>query len=230
MSLRTDVLLWANRVLARKGSAPHVLLEINEVSTLQQVQDAFHKIARTSHPDLHRHGLSEDELELVTAAYAAVAGAYQQMRTTAMQTARMRVQELPKPPSDPPPVRQRASTPTGGARALQRAGTDAEGLPPRRRAGTDSDTPRPASVVAAGSSPPGSLADAAGPPVAKPHDPAQSMSAKALPYYRKAELCLKKGDLRGAMLQLKLACTTDPSSSFLRAALAEVEAEMRNKP
>ena len=29
MSVRTDVLLWAQRVIARKGAAPHVLLEIH---------------------------------------------------------------------------------------------------------------------------------------------------------------------------------------------------------
>ena len=67
-----------------------LLLEISEQSNSQEVQEAFHKIARTAHPDLHRHGLDADELELVTSAYAAVAGAYQQMRTACMQTTRMR--------------------------------------------------------------------------------------------------------------------------------------------
>ena len=59
---------------------------------------------------------------------------------------------------------------------------------------------------------------------------AQAMSAKALLYYRKAELCLKRGDLRGAVLQLKLACAADPTSGFLRTALAEVETETRKTP
>ena len=56
------------------------------------------------------------------------------------------------------------------------------------------------------------------------------MSSKALLYYRKAELCLKRGDLKGAILQLKLACAADPTSSFLRTALAEVETEVRKYP
>ncbi|HEX5061060.1 MAG TPA: hypothetical protein VFV99_16960 [Kofleriaceae bacterium] len=238
MSARTDVLLWANRVIARKGSAAHVLLEVTEQATPQQVQDAFHKIARTSHPDLHRHGLSNDELELVTSAYAAVAGAYQEMRM--LQSARVRA-ALAKPPSDPPTPRSGASTPTGGARTVHpRAGTDS-GLPPirqragtnsdapRGRAGTDSDAPmRPGNVHATGSSPPGTFTPEE--PAAKPHDPAHAMSSKALLYYRKAEVCKKKGDLRGAMLQLKLACATDPTSSFLRTALADVETELRSKP
>ena len=60
--------------------------------------------------------------------------------------------------------------------------------------------------------------------------PQSAMSARALVYYRKAELCLKRGDLRGAMLQLKMAIGTDPSSTFLRAALIEVETEARKAP
>jgi hypothetical protein len=53
------------------------------------------------------------------------------------------------------------------------------------------------------------------------------MSSKALTYYRKAEIALRRGDLKGAILQLKLACATDPTSAFLRSALAEVETEVR---
>jgi hypothetical protein len=56
------------------------------------------------------------------------------------------------------------------------------------------------------------------------------MSAKALLYYRKAESCLRRGDLKGAILQLKLACAADPTSGFLRTALAEVETEVRKTP
>jgi hypothetical protein len=55
---------------------------------------------------------------------------------------------------------------------------------------------------------------------------ASAMSSKALIYYRKAELCLRRGDLKGAVLQLKLAIASDPQSTFLRSALAEVEAEV----
>lgn len=55
---------------------------------------------------------------------------------------------------------------------------------------------------------------------------AQQMSPKALVYYRKAELALKRGDLRSASLQVKLAIAADPQSAFLRTALAEIEAEM----
>jgi hypothetical protein len=53
------------------------------------------------------------------------------------------------------------------------------------------------------------------------------MSPRALVYYRKAELALKRGDLTGALLQLKMAIGADPASAFLRTALVEVESEVR---
>lgn len=253
-SLRANVLLWAQRVLARKGSAPHVLLEVDETASPQDIQNAFHKIARTSHPDLFRHGLDAAELETVTSAYAVVAGAYQQMRTTCMQTTRIRTirpDELagataragaavepielldlelpdgtaPVPRSTPPTgslplIRTASATPQRGVRTVQ---------PPSSEPATPTQTSRIATpitptqtsristpVTPSGPSPTGNAAPA--------------MSSKALLYYRKAELCLKRGDLKGAILQLKLACATDPTSSFLRTALAEVEAEVRGKP
>lgn len=194
---RVEVLLWAQRVLALKASAPpHVLLEVEESATAEEIQQAFHRIARTAHPDLHRQGLEPAELELVTSAYAAVAGAYAQMRSACLQTGRLRT--------------------------LQRH--------------EDSARPRPASPTAPHAAGPGPMltAEAAptGPapgPATGPTDPAQTMSPAALLYYRKAEARLHRGDLRGALLQLKLACTTDPTSEFLRTALAEVEAEVRNQ-
>ncbi|MBA3818379.1 MAG: hypothetical protein H0X17_05765 [Deltaproteobacteria bacterium] len=56
------------------------------------------------------------------------------------------------------------------------------------------------------------------------------MNGKALIYYRKAELALRRGDLRDAMLQLKMAIAADPQSTFLRTALSEVEAEVAKNP
>jgi hypothetical protein len=56
--------------------------------------------------------------------------------------------------------------------------------------------------------------------------PARQMSTKALVYYRKAELSLRRGDLKTAILHLKMAIAADPQSSFLRSALSEVEAEV----
>ena len=73
MSVRTDVLLWAQRVIARKGAPAHQILEIAADAGLAAAQEAFHKIARLAHPDLHRAVFTADELELVTTAYARAA-------------------------------------------------------------------------------------------------------------------------------------------------------------
>ncbi|CAN5572721.1 hypothetical protein BH11MYX1_BH11MYX1_20070 [soil metagenome] len=163
--------MWAQRINGNKKLPPHQLLQIPAGATLDTAQAAFHKIAKMAHPDLHRNGLTEEELELVTSAYATVANAYQSFRNQAMATARNK----PLEPGAPPPA-----TPSGAAPALT--------------------------------------------------GPQSAMSSRALVYYRKAELCLKRGDMRAAMLQLKMAIAADPGSTFLRAALIEVETEVRKSP
>jgi hypothetical protein len=163
MSARADVLLWARRVIARQGAAPHQILEIAPGSGPEAAQEAFHRIARMAHPDLHRRTLPPEELELVTTAYARAAAAYQELRGQRSPT-------LPRPLRDDAPAK-----------------TDDAG-------------------------------------------PAQRMSGKALIHYRKAELALRRGDLTGAVLQLKMAIASDPLSAFLRSALAEVEAGVMKKP
>jgi hypothetical protein len=161
-----DVLMWAQRIVATKSAPAHQLLGLPANADLDAAQEAFHKVARMAHPDLHRNGLTPEELELVTSAYATVAGAYQTFRGQVMQTTRIkRVDggEVPATPSGPAP----------NANA------------------------------------------------------AQSMTPRALTYYRKAELALRRGDLKGALLQIKMAIATDPQSVFLRTALAEIELEVR---
>ena len=169
MSARSDVMMWAQRINGNKKHPPHQLLEIAADADLETAQLAIHKIARMAHPDLHRNGLTAEELDLVTSAYAAIANAYQSYRNHAMATQRMKVIDM-TPGATP-------ATPSG---------------------------PAPTTL-----------------------GPQSAMSSRALVYYRKAELCLKRGDMRGAMLQLKMAIGSDPSSTFLRAALTEVETEVR---
>jgi hypothetical protein len=175
MSARTDLLLWAQRVVARKAAPPYMILEIAANAGLDVAQEAFHKIARMAHPDLHRVALTPEELELVTTAYARAAAAYHQIRS------------------------QRASS----------SGASVNRGP-----------------VASG----GSGKAAVRPEDALPVNPASAMTSRALIYYRKAELCLRRGDLTGAMLQLRMAIASDPQSSLLRSALAEVQAEVGKKP
>lgn len=190
MSTRTDVLLWAQRVVARKNGPAHEILEVRADCTPDQAQEAFHKVARTAHPDLHRKGLAPEELELVTSAYAIVAGAYQTLRSSTMHTMRMKPLKLDEltPPTNPPT----RATPVPTA-------------PPPIAGGVPATPSGPTPAANA----------------------AQSMSPKALVYYRKAEIALRRGDLRGAVLQIKLAIAADPASGFLRTALAEVELEVR---
>jgi hypothetical protein len=108
MSARTDALLWAQRVVARKAAAPYMILEIAANAGLDVAQEAFHKTARMAHPDLHRTTLTPDELELVTTAYARAAAAYQAIRSQRVPTSRMQVMPEQEPatgsttiPSDP---------------------------------------------------------------------------------------------------------------------------------
>lgn len=210
MSSRAELLLWAQRVVARKAGPAHEILELKADSTPLQAQEAFHKIARTAHPDLHRKGLTPDELEMLTSAYAISAGAYQTMRTQTMQTTRMRPIEVAddaERSGQTPP----AGTPTAAPSRPTPVPTRPTPLP-SRPAGVTSP-PSTVPVTPAGPAPGGNAA--------------QAMSSKALIYYRKAELCLKRGDLKGAVLQIKLAIAADPASGFLRTALAEVELEVR---
>jgi hypothetical protein len=186
MSIRTDVLLWAQRVVARKSAHAYQILEIAADAGVDAAQEAFHKIARLAHPDLHRTALSADELELVTTAYARAAAAYQELRGQRQSTTRLR------------PIRD-ASNPAVVA--------PTEVIP-------ISATPNRAVSV----------------PAEQPVNPAQAMTSRALVYYRKAELALRRGELTGAVLQLKMAIASDPQSQFLRCALSEVEAEVGKKP
>lgn len=183
MSVRADVLLWAQRVIARKSAAAHEILELKPTASVEDAQAAFHKLAKIAHPDLHRNGMTPEELEQVTSAYAIAAGAYQTFRGQAMSTQRMK----PLRPEDL-----------------------AVGL---------------AQPVAPGAGPTST------PPTGIPNAPVdKQMNSRALIYYRKAEIALRRGDFKGALLQLKMAIASDPGSAFLRTALAEVELELRKSP
>jgi len=56
------------------------------------------------------------------------------------------------------------------------------------------------------------------------------MSSKALVHYRKAELLLRRGDVRTALLQLKMAIASDPKLGISSHRAAEVEAELAKNP
>jgi hypothetical protein len=146
---------------------------------------------------------------MVNSAYATVAGAYQELRTR-----RGRASTPTVPPAAV--ADGTGATPPAG---VPTAAAPAGAIPPSTGAIPKTRTKTPTRPAPA----PAGSADA--PSV--PSSSAPAMAPKALTYYRKAESCLNRGDLRGAVLQLKLACAQDPSSGFLRTALAEVEAEVR---
>lgn len=216
MSLRSEVLLWAQRIVARGTDTPaHILLDVKIDATLEDAQEAFHKIARTGHPDLHRASLMPDELELVTTAYARVAAAYQELRAKQAHAPRVRaLKDDPPAPRKTPssdrmaPLRPQAKP---GDPTPPEAAKPASGVQPIQRSRTMQGT----GVAASSQSAPGAPAP---------------MNSRALIYYRKAELCLRQGDLKTAVLNMKMAIAGDPQSTFLRTALAEIEAELAKKP
>lgn len=200
MSLRAEVLLWAQRVMNRTDALPHQLLEIDANATPEQVQEAFHNLARTSHPDLHRTVLNAEELDMLTSAYSRVAGAYQDMR---MQR-RTPTTLSPATPARPTTGAMKPITQTGSMKPITQTGSMKPIMRPKSPTGcpplsTTAETPVKAS---------------------------EQMNSKALVCYRKAELELRRGELKMALLQLKLAIAADPQSAFLRSALAEVQAEL----
>jgi hypothetical protein len=188
----TDVLLWAQRIMMRRKHRAFELLDLGPSFTLDQAQEAFHRIARMAHPDLHRTTLDAAELETVTRAYAQCAAAYQTIRT-----------QLLKVP--PPPQRKPGDPPS----VIQHDFND--------------EPPTPPPVVP----PPPPLSDTRPPPAVTPA--LTQMSPKALVYYRKAELALRRGDITSAMMQIKMSIAADPNSKFLRAALQEIQVELGKK-
>lgn len=200
-----EILMWAERIISLKGGPPHAMLDLKETAGESDAQAAFHRIARTAHPDLHRNTLSPDELELVTSAYAAVAGAYMEVRSRTQQTSRIKaIGRDDTPPPNAPAGRPTPAPRPGGTTRTPPAGTPAAS---------------PSGDAGAG------FADFLG--GLSSANAAQQMSPKAIVYYRKFEAALKRGDLKSAVLQIKLAIAADPTSTFLRNALAEVDAELR---
>jgi hypothetical protein len=111
-----------------------------------------------------------------------------------------------RPPTAPvAPVAPRTTTPST---LLERQSTAA---PPANRAATQ----------------PGTGTTRAPGETTKP--PVTSAGIRAQSYYRKAQQALARGDLGGALFNLRLAVAADPGSAHLRVALAEVEGAMQGK-
>lgn len=176
-------------------------LEIPPIASSTAIQDAYHAIARTRHPDLFRK-LDPKTLDRLVRMYGRVTAAYADLKEPEKCAAYLRELRGPRPQTVPP----------GDTRPSSRYGVPAAPAPPRAAAPITSPPPateRPTTPM---------------PRVQRdgPIDPAATMNARALTFYRRAEGAQKTGDKAAALLQIKMAIAADPKSTFLRAALAEL--------
>ncbi|MBK7533889.1 MAG: DnaJ domain-containing protein [Myxococcales bacterium] len=227
----SEVLSWARRWARRPTATEHELLELARSATLDDVRAAYHKLARFAHPDLHRTAMTPAQLEDVTAAFARVSNAYAVLSGKLRREAK----RAPANPGEP--------APSGGhAPARPSTATMAPKQPPARPSSTapgPTSSSTGAASASAGPSAAGAAGALAGPVRAAsttsspsrtgataplPIGPANAMSPRALGHYRRAELAMLRGNSTEALLHLRMAIASDPQSSFLRAALAELEA------
>lgn len=229
----SEVLVWARRWAKRPEAAEHELLEVSAVATMDTVRSAYHRLARFAHPDLHRTAVTTAELEEITETFARVSNAYSVLSARLRQNAAKVERRETRPPSG-------ASSGTSSATSSGRAGSaDAAGAAasaaqrPGRAPPSAVTEKRPSFTAPASrltSAPPvgpsGILPGAARPSAMPPSSstgPATGLSSKAMLHYRRAELCLRRGELVEARLHLKLALASDPNSAFLRRALEELD-------
>jgi DnaJ domain len=211
-----EVLIWARRWARRPDAAEHELLEVSAVATMETVRSAYHKLARFAHPDLHRATVTGSDLEEITETFARVSNAY------SVLSARLRQQAQKKAAS--PPVDAAADLGSRGAAAGPAASRPGRAPPSAGTEKVASFTAPTSRMTSAPPPAPGAVARPAstlGP--SSSTGPATGLSSKAMLHYRRAELCLRRGELVEARLHLKLALATDPQSAFLRKALEELE-------
>jgi hypothetical protein len=120
----------------------------------------------------------------------------------------------PSPSSPPPPASGRQTAGTSPLAAPAPSGNPA--TLPVQAMGTGSTT-APATSAA------GPIAPAPAASSAASDGPATSLSSKAMMHYRRAELCLRRGEIIEAKLHLKLAMVADPQSTLLRKALEDLD-------
>ncbi|MEZ4403543.1 MAG: hypothetical protein R3B06_26200 [Kofleriaceae bacterium] len=78
---KAQVLAWLDEVEPRADGRSHFdWLELPPTASPRPVQDAFHTVARSRHPDLFRTSLSERDFDRLTRMYAKVANAYAELR------------------------------------------------------------------------------------------------------------------------------------------------------
>ncbi len=195
------VLAWIEQHEANQGQMSLFdLLEIPPTASMTHVRQAFHAVAITRHPDVWRNRLSPSQLDHLVRTYSRVAAAYATLRDPDERTRYLRTTRDSQPGLGRPP---RDSSP-----AIARDSAPAIAVP----TGTSRD-----SVP--------TIASAARPrPDSRP--PAAALGARAQSYFRRAEAAARLGDIATAVLNLRLAIAAEPTSAFLRNALAAAQAEL----
>ena len=212
---RAQLFAWLDRTepLVDKLT-PFELLEIPPTASGQHVQRAFHAIAATRHPDVWRNHLDAPERERLTHVYGRVAAAYATLRQDESRARVLRdVRE------------RRASQPPEATAATDREETTDPGLRQQRRARTTVPTDPPSLTP-----PPMSVEQPAGAPAAAPRPrpvTGTTLNARALGFYRRAEAALRVGDVAGALLNLRMALAAEPTSQFLKDAIAEAQRQLK---
>jgi hypothetical protein len=179
-------------------------LEIPPTASSTAIQEAYHKVARTRHPDLFR-SLDPKLMDRLVRMYGRVTAAYADLKEPEKCAAYLRELRGPKPQTIQPPSSLVHPVTANTAARLSAAAV----APISPRPSRDSEPPPVA--------PPAPARTRTG-----PIDPAASMNARALAFYRRAEGAQRTGDKAAALLQIKMAIAADPKSTFLRAALAEL--------
>ena len=179
-------------------------LEIPPTASSTAIQEAYHRIARTRHPDLFRQ-LDPKLMDRLVRMYGRVTAAYADLKEPEKCAAYLRELRGPKPQTIQPPT---SLVHPLTARTAERLTNAAVAAPTPPRPARESEPP-PA--------PPAQPRTRTG-----PMDPAASMNARALAFYRRAEGAQRTGDKAAALLQIKMAIAADPKSTFLRAALLEL--------
>lgn len=217
----TELLAWLREVEPIADTrAKFDWLEIPPTASSTAIQEAYHHVARTRHPDLFRRRIEPALMDRLVRMYARITSAYAELKDPEKCGAYLRELRGPRIPTVPPPgynnppprLAPRLNPPPPGERA-DRTSSPIINKPP--------------------TSPPSARVPAPPPPPEKPTtriatqapgvvEPAHAMNARALSFYRRTESALRTGDRAAAMLHLKMAIASDPKSAFLRAALTEL--------
>ncbi|MBE7450966.1 MAG: DnaJ domain-containing protein [Kofleriaceae bacterium] len=175
-------------------------LEIPPTASASAIQEAYHQVARSRHPDLFRARLTPEVMDRLVRMYARVTAAYADLKEPERCAAYLRELRSPSGKTAPPPAppgRGRPSTIPVSPTSPPPLGARTSTIPPV-------SAPQPI-------------------PESSAHlDPAKAMNPRALELYRQVEEARRRGDKGTAVLHLKMAIAADPRSTFLRAALLEL--------